>query len=188
MHTQFKTDSALVFTSVSPLDRLTLFFPAPSYRQGMRDDRIIDLRNIRRTKPSVLYSSAPKEPISTPPTPATANPTMASGSLIQRRQLGMHSKCPSESFVCGRTRPASLDLAIDDSVGSLLLYSPSTDTRVGTFPVDPKNGSDLAQGRSDLACPPLPELLKTPQLQVKSRIILLGSKAKSRLRRQRSMP
>ncbi|KAH9959038.1 hypothetical protein BJV74DRAFT_891090 [Russula compacta] len=127
MDTQFKTDGAY----------------------GMRDDRIIDLRNIRRAKPPALYVT--QEPISTPVTPATANPTMTSGSILQRRQMGMHSKCPSESFVSGCTKPASLDLAIDGSTGPLLLYAPNIDARVGKGSVDPKSGSDLAQAAGEVA-------------------------------------
>jgi hypothetical protein len=166
-----------VFTYLQPRGPLMLFFAsAPLCRHGMRDDCPVPQCHFRNTKPLVLYSSAIKEP--TPATPAPGDLTTANGLLAQ---LGTHDKFSGETYRFQHETAAPLNPTVNDFLDPFLSRTSNTASRVGMGPVDPMDGSGLAQGRSALL-PSYFQPLMSPQLQISSRYIVSGYKVKWILR------
>src|SRR6266404_5052884 len=130
MQTQFKPNGVLGLRFLLALKSSeAVFLLAPLRRHGMRNDCPVEQYHFHNSKPTVLYSSTLNGPTST--TRAPDKLTMMNGPFYQHA-----TAAPSYPTV-------------NDSAASLLSATWGTDTNIGMGPVDPVDGSGLAQGRSD---------------------------------------
>jgi hypothetical protein len=113
----------------------------------MREDCPVNQCHLRSSKPTVLYSSAPKGPTPIPPIPEKV--TTINGPFDQQRQFSTRDEFSGEACHFQHAMSIPSYPTSGDPAASLLSGTSGTGTKFGTAPVDHVDGSGLVQGRSD---------------------------------------
>jgi hypothetical protein len=137
----------------------------------MGDDCPVEQCQIRNAQHTLLYSSILKGTST-----ALDSLTKTNGNFAQQRQFGTRDKFPAEMCHYQHSTAAPLYPTLNDPAAQILSCNSGTGTRAGMGPVDPMDGSGLAQGRSEPSY--LPRLPISSQLQIISRFIASGFKVK----------